>query len=66
MINMKMILHVNVKPTKDDENMTRLFKEAVKWEIKKNTLMGLPIAKYDGRKKKGYLEYLDGSKIYDF
>lgn len=32
----------------------------------KNTLKRYPIAKYDGRKKKGYLEYLDGSKIYDF
>lgn len=32
---MKMILHVNVKPTKEDEHMTKIFLEAVKWEIKK-------------------------------
>ncbi|MGX8833342.1 hypothetical protein ACWG0P_03935 [Amedibacillus sp. YH-ame6] len=63
---MKMILHVNVKPTKEDEHMTKLFFRSGEMGNQKNTLKRYPIAKYDGRKKKGYLEYPDGSKIYDF
>ena len=62
---MKTKLHINTKPTKEDEEMTKLFREAVKWEIKKSKLKGLPIARYDGRKKKGYLEYPDGRRVYD-
>lgn len=63
---MKTTLYVNAKPTKEDEEMTRLFKEAVKAELKKSKLMGLPIAKYDGRKKESYLEYPDGRRKYGF
>lgn len=47
-----------------DDELTRRFKEAVKLEKKRCKIMGLPIAEYDGRKKKAYLLYPDGHREY--
>ena len=49
---------------KADREMTKLFKLAVKQEIEKKKALGVPIAKYDVKSGKAYLEYADGKKEY--
>jgi hypothetical protein len=58
-----MILKV-VHPDEDDGTLTENFKMAVKLELKKKKILGLPIAKYGAKRKKAYLEYADGRKEY--
>ncbi|HEY5583187.1 MAG TPA: hypothetical protein VIK78_01695 [Ruminiclostridium sp.] len=47
-----------------DEELTKRFEEAVRIENEIKTIKGLPIAKYDFKKKAPYLEYPDGRKEY--
>ena len=47
-----------------DEELTKRFEEAVRIENEIKTVKGLPIAKYDFKKKAPYLEYPDGRKEY--
>ena len=47
-----------------DEEMTRRFVEAVRLDIEKSKIMGLPIARYDVETKQAYLEYPDGRREY--
>lgn len=47
-----------------DDEMTRLFQEAVKLEIQKNKIMRLPINGYDTALKRSYIEYPDGRREY--
>jgi len=47
-----------------DEELTKRFEEAVRIENEIKTVKGLPIAKYDYKKKAPYLEYPDGRKEY--
>ena len=47
-----------------DEELTKRFEEAVRIENEIKTVKGLPIAKYDFKKKTPYLEYPDGRKEY--
>ena len=61
---MKYKIKVNAEPSAEDELTTKLFQEAVKAAIKKNKLLGVPIARYDGRRKLAYLEYPDKSRVY--
>lgn len=57
-------IHVNVKPAKEDIEEQELFIQAVKMAKKRMALKGLPIAKYDYRSKRAYLEYPDKSRKY--
>lgn len=47
-----------------DEELTRRFREAVRIENEIKRIKGLPIAKYDFKKKLPYLKYPDGRKEY--
>lgn len=47
-----------------DEEMTKRFQEAVRIEIEKNRIRGLPVVKYDAVEKKPYYEYPDGKIEY--
>jgi hypothetical protein len=49
---------------KSDREMTKLFKLAVKQELEKKKALGLPVAKYNTKNGKAYLEYADGRKEY--
>jgi len=53
-----------VHPDEDDGKLTEKFRMAVKLELKKKKILGIPIAKYDVKRKKAYLEYADGRKEY--
>jgi len=46
------------------ENVTEAFKKAVQQDIDKKQKMGLPIARYDVKSKRAYLENIDGSREY--
>lgn len=47
--------------TTEEAEQDYLFRKAVEMEIEKKRLLGLPIARYDIKTKKAYLEYPDGS-----
>ncbi len=47
-----------------DEELTHRFKEAVRIENEIKSVKGLPIAQYDYEKKKPYLLYPDGTRVY--
>ena len=47
-----------------DEEMTFRFKEAIRLDEEKRTIMGLPNARYDEVNKKAYLEFPDGKRQY--
>lgn len=47
-----------------DEELDKRFKEAIRLEIEIKKIKGLPIAKYDIKTKRPYLEYPDGRKEY--
>lgn len=47
-----------------DDEMTRLFIEAVRLENEKKKIKGVPIAGYDDEKQLAYLEYSDGRREY--
>ena len=48
------------------EEITYAFRNAVAEEIADKKRKGLPVARYDEKKKKAYLEYPDGRKEYDY
>jgi len=48
------------------EEITYAFRYAVAEEIADFKRKGLPVARYDEKKKKAYLEYPDGRKEYDY
>lgn len=50
--------------TSDDKEMDARARTAVKAVIKKAKVCKTPIAKYDNKAKKPYLEYSDGKKVY--
>jgi hypothetical protein len=50
----------SAKPTKEDAKQNKLFKEAVKLAVKRQKLLGKPIARYDAATGKAYMEYPDG------
>lgn len=45
-------------------DITQSFTAAVKQEIKNKQEKGLPVARYDKKSKRAYLEYPDGTKEY--
>ncbi len=52
-------IHFGTKPTKADAKQDKLFREAVKLAIKRQKLMGQPVARYDKVTGKVYMEYPD-------
>jgi DNA-damage-inducible protein J len=44
--------------------VTKLFNDAVEQEIARKKKKGLPIVRYDGKRKRVYLENADGTKEY--
>jgi len=53
-----------IQTDQEDYELTEKFKMAVKLELKKKKILGIPIAKYDAKRKKAYLEYTDGRRVY--
>ena len=47
-----------------DDELTKLFKEAVRIDNEIKRIKGIPIAGYDAEKKMAYLEYADGHREY--
>ena len=47
-----------------DEEMTARFKESIRIDDEIRKIKGLPVARYDGKTKKAYLEYPDGRREY--
>lgn len=47
-----------------DEELTRRFKESIRIDNEIRKIKGLPVAKYDAKEKKAYLEYPDGRREY--
>ena len=47
-----------------DEELTERFKAAVKIDMEICKIKGLPIAYYDVKSKRAYLEYPDGRRVY--
>lgn len=48
----------------EDDKLQDAFIQAVRIEIRKKKIKGSPIAKYDARSKKAYIQYSDGRKVY--
>ena len=53
-------VHYSAKPTKEDAKQNKLFKEAVKLAVKRQKLLGKPVARYDASTGKAYMEYPNG------
>ncbi|MBQ9060596.1 MAG: hypothetical protein IJ128_05595 [Firmicutes bacterium] len=47
-----------------DEELTERFRKAVQIENEIKRVKGAPIAGYDREKKRAYLEYPDGTRVY--
>ncbi len=47
-----------------DDEMTRRFIEAVRIENEIKRIKGVPIAGYDAKSRRAYLEYPDGRRVY--
>ena len=47
-----------------DEELTLRFKESIRIDDEVRRIKGLPVARYDDKTKKAYLEYPDGRREY--
>lgn len=47
-----------------DDELTERFKESIRIDNEIRKIKGLPVAKYDDKSKKAYLEYPDGRRQY--
>lgn len=47
-----------------DEELTQRFKESIRIDDEVRKIKGLPVARYDSKSKKAYLEYPDGRREY--
>ncbi len=47
-----------------DDELTNLFKESIRIDDEIRKIKGLPVARYDSKLKKAYLEYPDGRRVY--
>ena len=45
-----------------DDELTQRFKESIRIDDEIRRIKGLPVARYDSKSKKAYLEYPDGRK----
>ena len=48
----------------EDKEMVKTIQKGVRLQVKLNQLKGAPVARYDFKAKKPYLEYPDGRKEY--
>jgi hypothetical protein len=58
--------HITQKTEVDDELEVNRIKRGVRLHVKMLKNSGVPIAKFDLKAKRAYLEYADGRKDYDF
>ena len=47
-----------------DEELTFRFKESIRLDDEERHIKGLPVARYDDKTKRAYLEYPDGRREY--
>ncbi len=47
-----------------DEELTQRFKESIRIDDEVRRIKGLPVARYDSKSKRAYLEYPDGRREY--
>ena len=47
-----------------DDELTKRFKESIRIDDEIRKIKGLPVARYDDKSKKAYLEYPDGRREY--
>lgn len=63
---MKRYIYVDVRPNDNsDELIAVQFEKSMESDNKRRIELNAPIAKYDVVKKKAYLEYPDGKKVYE-
>lgn len=53
---------INKQIGEEDINQVKNIQKGVRLQVKLNQLKGLPIAKFDAKTKRAYLEYPDGRK----
>lgn len=60
------VKRVTEKMPIDDQDEVARIQRGVRLHLKMQENNGVPVAKYDAKQKKPYLEYPDGRKEYDF
>jgi hypothetical protein len=55
---------VNEHVGDEDSDLIRTVQQGVKMQVKLSQLKGKPVARFDAKTKKAYLEYPDGRKEY--
>ena len=55
---------INPDIGKEDDDEVEIIKKGVRLQVKMNKLNGSPVARYDAKKKRPYLEYPDGRREY--
>lgn len=58
------VLDLLQRKTDNTDELTVRFRNAVMLERVKKKLLGIPVARYDKEKRRAYLEYPDGRKVY--
>ena len=59
------VLDLLQRKTDNTDELTVRFRNAVMLERVKKKLLGIPVARYDKEKRREYLEYPDGRKVYE-
>lgn len=59
------VLDLLQRKTDNTDELTVRFRNAVMLERVKKKLLGIPVARYDKEKRRVYLEYPDGRKVYE-
>ena len=59
------VLDLLQRKTDNTDELTVRFRNAVMLERVKKKLLGIPVARYDKEKRRAYLEYPDGRKVYE-
>lgn len=60
------IRHVTENTPVDDRDEVVQIQRGVRLHLKMQENNGVPVARYDAKRKRPYLEYPDGRKEYDF
>ena len=59
------VLDLLQRKTDNTDELTVRFRNAVMLERVKKKLLGIPVARYDKEKRRAYLEYPGGRKVYE-
>lgn len=59
------VLDLLQRKTDNTDELTVRFRNAVMLERVKKKLLGIPVARYDKEKRRAYLEYPDGRRVYE-